>query len=369
MFKIRVMLVIGARPQFIKSAPLISEILARHPRIELSIVHSGQHYDSQMSEIFFRQLKIPHPFLNLQAGSGSHATQTATIMTNLEGPMLNSRPDLVIVPGDTNTTLAAALVAAKMNLPVAHVEAGLRSGDMAMPEEVNRKLTDHCSRLLFAPTQTAVNNLRNEGLGELSHLTGDTMVDALRIVTPFLDSAENQILERLRLTSQEYVLVTLHRPSNVDDLDRLQEILMALRKVSRRVRVVFPVHPRTQSKLEELNVTKRLARNGIQLTTPLGYLEILSLMKNASCLLTDSGGMQKESFLLHIPCVTLRTTTEWPETLVGKSNRLIVKANMIAKTVLDVAFNESLKRSIRKLKSPFGDGHASRQIARIIEKL
>ena len=368
MSEIRVMLVVGARPQFIKSAPLVSEILTRHRRIQLSILHSGQHYDRQMSEIFFRQLKIPRPFMNLGAGSGSHAAQTAKIMRNLEEPMLKVRPDLVIVPGDTNTTLAAALTAAKLNLPVAHLEAGLRSGDMSMPEEINRRLTDHCSQLLFAPTRTAANNLRNEGLGKLAYLTGDTMVDALRIATPFLDRTEREILERFGLTSQMYVLVTLHRPSNVDNLARLQEILAALRKVSRKVRVVFPVHPRTQSKLAELKITQQLARDGINLTTPLGYLEILSLMKNASSVLTDSGGMQKESFLLHVPCVTLRTTTEWPETLVGKSNRLIIKANVISKTILGVAFDGTLKRSMRKLKSPFGDGHASRQIARIIEE-
>jgi UDP-GlcNAc3NAcA epimerase len=369
MSKIRVLLVVGARPQFIKSAPLVSEILTKHRRIELSIIHSGQHYDPQMSEIFFRQLKIPPPFMNLRVGSGSHAAQTATIMTSLEKPMRTTRPDLVVVPGDTNTTLAAALTAAKLKLSVAHVEAGLRSGDMGMPEEVNRKLTDHCSSILFAPTNTAVNNLSKEGLGKLTHLTGDTMVDSLRIVTPIVDSRQNKVLERFRLTAQKYVLVTLHRPSNVDNLNRLHRILLALRQVSRKIRVVFPVHPRTRLSVSKLKVTKHFRRDGVDLVAPLGYVETLSLLNNANCLLTDSGGMQKESFMLHVPCVTLRSTTEWPETLVGKANRLVLEPDMIAKTILDVAFNEALKQKIGKLNKPFGDGHASVRIACIIERL
>jgi len=368
MSEIRVMLVVGARPQFIKSAPLVSEILTRHRRIQLSIVHSGQHYDRQMSEVFFRQLKIPPPLMNLGAGSGSHAAQTAKIMRSLEEPMLKIRPDLVIVPGDTNTTLAAALTAAKLDVPVAHLEAGLRSGDMSMPEEINRRLTDHCSRLLFAPTRTAMRNLRREGLGKMTYLTGDTMVDALRTITPFVNRKQEEVLGRLRLSPQEYVLVTLHRPSNVDDSNRLYEIMLALRKVSRKIRVVFPVHPRTRSRLTKLKVIKESTSNGVELTQPLGYVEILSLLKNASCLLTDSGGMQKESFLFHIPCVTLRSTTEWPETLVGQSNRLVLKPSMTASTILKVVFDDTLKQKIRRLKNPFGDGHASRRIARILEE-
>jgi UDP-GlcNAc3NAcA epimerase len=368
MSRIRVMLVVGARPQFIKSAPLISEILRRHRRVELSIIHSGQHYDPQMSEIFFHQLHIPRPIMNLQAGSGSHATQTATIMRSLEKPILRKRPDLVIVPGDTNTALAAALTAAKLNLPVAHLEAGLRSGDMSMPEEINRRLADHCSRILFAPTETAVSNLGFEGLSKLTYLTGDTMVDSLRIIMPFVDRKQKEVLKRFGVDAQGYVLVTMHRPSNVDDLHRLREISLALRSVSKKLRVVFPVHPRTRSRMARAKVSRQLARNGICLAKPLGYVEILSLLKNANCLLTDSGGMQKESFLLRVPCVTLRSTTEWPETLVGEANRLIHQPNVITKTILKVAFNERLKQTIRRLGSPFGDGHAAKRIARIIEE-
>lgn len=367
MSKIHVMLVVGARPQFIKSAPLVKEILAEHRRIELSIIHSGQHYDREMSEIFFHQLQIPRPLVNLQAGSGSHARQTATIMRRLEEPMLKARPDIVIVPGDTNTTLAAALTAAKLGVPVAHLEAGLRSNDMTMPEEINRRVTDHCSSLLFAPTQTALHNLKNEGLGGSTHLTGDTMVDALRVVTPFVEREQDAILGRLGLTPREYVLVTMHRPSNVDNLNRFHEIVLALGEIGKNLRVVFPVHPRTRSRLAKLRRLNGVTTNGITLTSPRGYLEIVGLLKNASCLLTDSGGMQKESFLLHVPCVTVRSTTEWPETLVRKANQLVVRADMIARTILITAFNDALRKRIRQRKNPFGDGYASRRIVRILE--
>jgi UDP-N-acetylglucosamine 2-epimerase len=353
------MLLGGARPQFIKSAPLISEILSRHRRIELSIVHSGQHYDPEMSEIFFHQLQIPRPLSNLQAGSGTHARQTATIMERLEEPMLRAKPDLVIVPGDTNTTLGGALTAAKLGFPVAHLEAGLRSGDMTMPEEINRRLTDHCSSMLFAPTQTAAKNLEMEGLSRSTHLTGDTMVDALLSAAPFVEREQDAVLERLELTPKEYVLVTLHRPSNVDDLNRLRDVMLALRRVAKRLRVVFPVHPRTRLRLAELKASRQLAKNGIVLAGPQGYLEILGLLKNASCLLTDSGGMQKESFLLQVPCLTFRSTTEWPETLVGKANQLVFRPDMIARTILTVAFNDTLRRRMRELKNPFGDGKRS----------
>jgi UDP-GlcNAc3NAcA epimerase len=367
MSKIQVMLVVGARPQFIKSAPLVREILTSRRQIQLSIIHSGQHYDPQMSEIFFRQLQIPTPFMNLRVGSASHAIQTAAIMRSLEKPMLRTSPDLVLVPGDTNTTLAAALTAAKLNFPVAHLEAGLRSGDMSMPEEINRRLTDHCSSMLFAPTRTATHNLRIEGLSKGTSLTGDTMVDTLRIVAPFVERKEKEVLKRFQLSPLEFVLVTMHRPSNVDNLNRLREILLALRRISKKVLVVFPVHPRTRSRITKLEIAKRLGRDGIHLTTPLGYLENLCLLKNANCLLTDSGGMQKESFLLQVPCVTVRSTTEWPETLVGKANRLTPRPEMIAKTILSIAFNEPLKQAIRRLKNPFGDGYASARIADLIE--
>lgn len=361
------MLVLGARPQFIKSAPLIKELSA-HKRITLDIIHSGQHYDTEMSRIFFRELKIPDPKLNLRVGSGSHAQQTAAIMRRLEGTMKEANPDIVLVPGDTNTTLAAALTASKLALPVGHVEAGLRSGDSTMPEEINRKLTDHCSAILFAPTDTALRNLRREGLAELTYMTGDTMVDSLRLALPFVKRAERAVLEVFGLRPRNYLLVTLHRPSNVDDLARLRETYNALTEVGRKLRVMFPVHPRTAKAFASLTRMTHSKDSGLTLIGPRGYIENLSLLKNASCLLTDSGGMQKEAFLLHVPCVTFRSTTEWPETLAGGANRLLTNPKMLPEAILAVSGDDGLRDDIAGLRNPFGNGHSSRKIVDIIRK-
>jgi len=363
----KVMLVVGARPQLIKCAPLVKEILARGRGLELEIIHTGQHYDREMSAIFFQELGIPQPSANLNVGSASHAKQTAIMMTRLEPLMIKARPDIVLVPGDTNTTLAAAVTAAKLTIPLAHLEAGLRSGDMNMPEEVNRKLTDHCSSLLFAPTKTAVSNLEREGLGGLAYLTGDTNADALRHVMPILARMEKRIMKRHRLSSRNYILVTLHRPSNVDNPARLTRIQNALNKVSKTLNVVFPVHPRTDARLVKLTTFDDETKN-MKLLNPQGFIETLSLLKNASCLLTDSGGMQKESFMLHTPCITLRSTTEWPETLVGGANRLVANPEEIPKLISDISYDFSLRSQIKKQKSPFGDGHASARIVKLLRE-
>jgi UDP-N-acetylglucosamine 2-epimerase len=365
---IKIMLVVGARPQFIKSAPLIQELLAHKGLITLDIIHSGQHYDREMSRIFFRELKIPDPKLNLRVGSGSHAEQTAAIMKGLERAMKEANPNIVLVPGDTNTTLAAALTASKLGLTVGHVEAGLRSRDPTMPEEINRKLTDHCSAILFAPTNTALGNLRREGLGELAHMTGDTMVDSMRIALPFVKHGERAVLDRFGLRRRNYLLVTLHRPSNVDDLGRVREIYNALTEVGRKLRVIFPLHPRTAKAFASLGPMTHSKDPGLTLIGPRGYIENLSLLKNASCLLTDSGGMQKEAFLFHVPCITLRSTTEWPETLVGKANRLLVNPKELPETVLDVAYDDRLRKDMAGLRNPFGNGHSSPKIMDIIRK-
>jgi UDP-N-acetylglucosamine 2-epimerase len=340
-------------------------MLERQRGLDLKIVHTGQHYDREMSAVFFRELQIPQPSANLNVGSGSHARQTALMMRRLEPLMIKAWPDVVLVPGDTNTTLAAAITAAKLCIPLAHLEAGLRSGDMNMPEEVNRRLTDHCSSLLFAPTKTAVSNLEREGLGESAYLTGDTNADALRMLMPVVARREKAIMNCHRLSSRNYVLVTLHRPSNVDDPARLTGIQTALREVSKTLKVVFPVHPRTRARLAELRTFKRETKK-MSLLHPQGFIETLSLLKNASCLLTDSGGMQKESFMLHIPCITLRSTTEWPETMVGGANRLVANPEEVPKLIFDIAFDRSLRRRIKNLRSPFGDGHASARIAKIL---
>ena len=359
------MIVVGARPQFIKTAPVIKEISSRN--IDLTVVHSGQHYDPEMSAIFFRELRIPKPSVNLQSGSGSHAKQTATLMRRLETTILAHSPKIVVVAGDTNTTLAAAITGAKLNVPVAHIEAGLRSYDLSMPEEINRRLTDHCSVLLFAPTKTAMRNLRNEGLQRMAYLTGDTMVDSLRMVMPVLRSREADLLKRFKLKSRDYVLVTLHRPSNVDDLDRLRRIQNAIKNVAMRLPVLFLVHPRTRERLSRIKVLEGATGREFTLASPQGYIENLALMKNASCLLTDSGGMQKESFILHVPCITLRANTEWPETLQGGANRLINRPGRMSREILRVALDEQLRTRITSLKNPFGDGRASSRIVRLLE--
>jgi len=289
------------------------------------------------------------------------------MMRRLE-PLINkARPDIVLVPGDTNTTLAAAITAAKLRVPLAHLEAGLRSGDMNMPEEVNRRLTDHCSSLLFAPTKTAVTNLEQEGLGESVYLTGDTNADALRIVMPIVTRREKTIMKQYQVGSRNYVLVTLHRPSNVDDLNRLACIQTALNEVTKTMNVIFAVHPRTRVRLAKLKVFKKETKK-MHWLHPQGFIETITLLKNASCLLTDSGGMQKESFMLHTPCITLRPTTEWPETMVDGANRLVANPEELPKLIIDVACNRSLRKHIRSLRSPFGDGHASARIARILRE-
>jgi len=359
------MFVVGARPQFIKSAPVIYELTSRRNLVTLNIVHSGQHYAPEMSEIFFRELRIPEPTVNLAVGSSSHASQTSTIMSRLERPITKFRPNILVVPGDTNTTLAAALTAAKLQVPVAHLEAGLRSWDMSMPEEINRVLTDHCSSILLAPTQTAVTNLRNEGLGERVYLTGDTNLDALKRALPLIKKKTQMILGKFKLTPRHYVLVTLHRPSNVDNLKRLRLIRSELIKLSSDQAIVFPIHPRTKTQLERLELCSNSDKRLI-LAPPQGYIEVLALLRNASCLLTDSGGMQKEAYLLRVPCVTIRSSTEWPETLAGGANRLAENPEVACNLVAAVAMDNRLRRRLMHLSNPFGDGKASKRITKII---
>lgn len=307
--------VVGARPQFIKSAP-VSKAIARAGYQEYQI-HTGQHYDYGMSEIFFEELGIAEPAINLGVGSGSHAQQTGQMMIGIESVLLVEKPDVVLVFGDTNSTLAGALAAAKLNIRLAHVEAGLRSYNRQMPEEHNRVLTDHCSDLLFCPTQTAVDNLSREGISHGVHRVGDTMYDAM-LQFGEIASQRSNILQRLKLETTNYLLATIHRAYNTDDPNVLGNILSAFSRVEEII--LFPIHPRT---IQAANSAKLKIPGNVKVIDPIGYLDMLVLEKNARIILTDSGGMQKEAYFLQVPCLTLRPETEWVETVQAGWNILV----------------------------------------------
>jgi len=308
--------IVGARPQFVKCAPLSRELRKEHTEI---LVHTGQHYDPEMSDVFFSELAIPEPDYHLGVGSGSHGKQTGEILARVEEVLVKESPALVIVFGDTNSTLAGALAAVKMHIPIAHVEAGLRSFDRSMPEEINRVATDHVSDLLFCPTETAVRNLRNEGITKGVHLVGDVMVDVLEY-NKGIAAKKSLVLERFGLSRKGYLVVTVHRPANTDSRVHMEAILSALGESG--FPVLFPVHPRTRKVLEEYGLWERLPGNVIA-TEPLGYLDMIQAMAHARIILTDSGGMQKEAYLLGVPCITLRDTTEWVETVDDGWNVLV----------------------------------------------
>jgi UDP-N-acetylglucosamine 2-epimerase (non-hydrolysing) len=312
----KIVSVVGARPQFIKCAPVSREIRKNHTEI---LVHTGQHYDVEMSDVFFEELMIPRPDYHLSVGSGSHGKQTGDILVRVEEILLHEKPDLVIVYGDTNTTLGGALAAAKLNITVAHVEAGLRSFDRTMPEEINRVVTDHISNLLFCPTENAVRILAKEGIVKGVHLVGDVMVDALEFNKEIAEE-RSQILERLCITPNQYLVLTVHRPANTDRKENLESIIGAVARAG--MTVVFPVHPRTKKCLQEYGMWDHLPTN-ILTTEPLGYLDMLKILRHASKILTDSGGMQKEAYMLGVPCITLRENTEWVETVEEGWNVLV----------------------------------------------
>ena len=319
--------VVGARPQFIKSAP-VSRCLRRSATEVL--LHTGQHYDDNMSQVFFRELGIPEPDYNLNIGSGSHGAQTGQMLEKIEDVLRRETPDCVLVYGDTNSTLAGALAAVKLHIPVAHVEAGLRSFNRRMPEEINRILADHISSFLFCPTQTAVDNLVAEGINAGTYLVGDVMYDAL---TSSLRRAEDlsKILDRLQLEPKNYIVATIHRAENTDDPIALENICSALKELAQRgERIVFPAHPRTAARLEAMEARESLEDIVIP---PASYLDMLLLQSSSKLIITDSGGMQKEAFWLSIPCVTVRCDTEWIETvksgwniLTGPDRRKILEA-------------------------------------------
>ncbi len=305
--------IVGARPQFIKLGPLSKILSEKHEEI---IVHTGQHYDYAMSELIFNDLGIRKPDIHLGIGSGSHASQTAAMMKALETSMIETSPDKVIVFGDTNSTLAGALAASKLNIPIVHIEAGLRSYNKKMPEEINRIVTDHVSSLLFAPTQTAVNILENEGLKEITYLTGDIMVDTLKANLQ-IALEKSSVLAHLNPEMKEYNLLTLHRNYNVDQPDILLNILNQLENTGELI--IFPVHPRTRKILNDTN----FRAENILLAEPFGYLDFIALEYHCKRIITDSGGIQKEAYILKRPCITLRTETEWVETVKVGWNLLI----------------------------------------------
>ena len=321
----RIINVVGARPNFMKIAPLM-EAYARHGGFEPVLVHTGQHYDQAMSDLFFNELGIPEPHINLEVGSASHAQQTAAIMRAFEPVLIEHRPNAVLVVGDVNSTVACGLVAVKLGLPLVHVEAGLRSGDRSMPEEINRLLTDTISDLLFCTEQSGIDNLAREGVSpEQVFLVGNVMVDTL--LKHLEHAARSPILGQLGLEHDAYVLLTLHRPSNVDDSDTLAGILDALDEIQRDRPIVFPVHPRTRKQLETGALADRVKElDQLKLVPPAGYLDFVQLMRNARLMLTDSGGVQEETTILKVPCLTLRDNTERPVTITHGTNRLVGSA-------------------------------------------
>jgi len=355
--------VVGARPNFMKAAPVLRAI-TNHGPVRQTLIHTGQHYDSSMSEVFFQQLGMPEPNQNLGVGSGTHAQQTAAIMQALESVLYEYRPTLVVVYGDVNSTLAAALVCSKLLIPVAHVEAGLRSRDRTMPEEINRVVTDRLSDLLFTPSEDADENLRQEGIDRSKiHLVGNVMIDSLMRLLPVAEQRSPQDV------TSPYVLVTLHRPSNVDDLPWLQELLTTLSEISSQVQIVFPVHPRTRLALDQIRFTSP-AHSRLRLVDPLSYLEFIGLERHAVAVITDSGGIQEETTFLGVPCVTVRENTERPITVSLGTNQLVGhdtgKLSSAIRTILREGFEGNSRKDIRASRIPLWDGHAAERIARIL---
>lgn len=366
MSMMKIICVAGARPNFMKVAPLM-EALKKNPDVRVVLVHTGQHYDEAMSKLFFDELDIPKPDFNLEVGSASHAVQTAKVMERFETILLQERPNLVIVVGDVNSTLACALTSVKLEIPVAHVEAGLRSFDRTMPEEINRILTDTISDLLFTTERSADDNLLREGIvKEKIHFVGNVMIDTL--IKHKTRAAKSDVLSRMGIPMKSYGLVTLHRPSNVDHRDTLEGILCALKEISQKIPIVFPCHPRTREKIKVFNLWNDIndgisQERGIKFVEPLGYLDFLKLMAEARVVLTDSGGIQEETTILGVPCVTIRENTERPATVAEGTN---VIAGTNRGGILNKTF-EALNGSFTKGRIPeLWDGKAAERIINIL---
>jgi UDP-GlcNAc3NAcA epimerase len=346
--------IVGARPQFVKAAPVSRALESVFQEV---LIHTGQHYDYGMSEVFFTELGIHEPEYNLGVGSGSHAEQTGKMMVELEKVFDSLKPDLVLVYGDTNSTLAGALTASKMQIPIAHVEAGLRSYNRAMPEEINRVVTDQLSSILLCPTAAAVRCLEKEGIVKGVHNVGDVMYDAL-LHNLALARKTSTILSQLDLQAGKYALATVHRAANTDDPAKMGSILNAFGELS--TRIVFPVHPRTRKLLAKFGLS---APANVSLVDPVGYFDVLVLQENAECVLTDSGGMQKEAYLLGVRCITLRDETEWVETVEAGWNRLVGADSKAIRSAYSTWFPQGERPAL------YGDGEAAQKIRRILEDL
>ena len=356
----KIVTVVGARPQFVKAA-VVSKAFARQGGITELIVHTGQHYDAGLSTVFFEEMRIPDPSHNLNVGSGRHGQQTGRMLAKVEAVLSAERPDAVLVYGDTNSTLAGALAAVKLGIPVAHIEAGLRSYNRQMPEEINRVLTDHASDLLFAPTLTATANLSKEGIpASRVHLTGDVMLDAVRQYEPAARS--RKILSALGIEPKKFNLATIHRAENTDDVDRLTTIFRALAKVSSKIRVVLPLHPRTRNALDRLGLLSAAPKT-LTMTDPVGYLDMLALEAGALVVVTDSGGVQKEACFCGVPCVTVREETEWPELIDAGWNTLAppFSEEAVVSAILASAGTHG------SATAGFGDGNAAAKIVSILQ--
>lgn len=363
----------GVRPQFVKAA-MVCAAAERYnssrsadDQVQHLLLHTGQHYDHSMADVFFQQLPLPHPDYDLGVGSGTHGTQTAAMLEKIEKVLLADRPDCVIVYGDTNSTLAGALAAAKLHIPVAHVESGLRSFNRRMPEEINRIVADHLASLLLCPTHGAMKQLRKEGITENVYFTGDVMLDAVRIFMA-IAAKSSKALDDLRVTPGNYVLVTIHRAENTDSAERIEELVETLCRLEQPA--VFSMHPRLRSRLDQeyRNLGARLQRAAhIRITPPLPYLDMLHLESNAQLIMTDSGGVQKEAYFVSTPCLTLRDETEWTETLKDGWNRVVgTSPEKILPLVQSMCTNNGASPRNEPELSAFGDGHAGDNILQIL---
>jgi len=362
----RIDLIVGARPNFMKAAPLYRALTQSGDDFTVRLVHTGQHYDEIMSDIFFNQLGLPEPDIYLEVGSGSHAVQTAAIMTRYEELLIASPSDLVLVVGDVNSTMACALVAKKLHIEVGHIEAGLRSFDQRMPEEINRMVTDSISDYLFTTSKDANQHLLNEGHSEDQiFFVGNLMIDSLN---QYIDKADcSSLLESLGVQSGNYGLITLHRPSNVDDLDTFSGILEAFHDILQYMPLIFPAHPRTQKQIEKLDTHGYLqSLENFHLIDPVGYLEFIALEKNAGVILTDSGGIQEESTVLGIPCLTLRENTERPVTITEGTNQLVQPEPHSISNAITPVINGRI--SAGKIPEKW-DGHAAERIVKILQEI